>query len=206
MAEKRISKVGKVAIVLAVIAGVLSLSRAIYNYAQHGESTDRLGLLDLRPSPSKATNLFHIYYVKKMSVNGICFADAIFVKDTASLREVAEGIDEPIPRVSSHELGHAFGLPHRQDTTNLMASGTTGTWLNDAEINQAREVARKFDWLEPAPEVLKRANALFRANKQPEAAAFYARLATIPLNAEEVELAKQRAVQATQPSSNATAK
>ena len=37
MAEKRISKVGKVAIVLAVIAGVLSLTRAIYNYAQHGE-------------------------------------------------------------------------------------------------------------------------------------------------------------------------
>ena len=37
MAEKRISGVGKVAIALAVIAGVLSLSRAIYNYAQPGE-------------------------------------------------------------------------------------------------------------------------------------------------------------------------
>jgi hypothetical protein len=173
---------------------------------QQGESTDRLGLLNLRPSSSKATNLFHIYYVKEMPVNGICFSDAIFVKDTASLREVAGGIDEPIPRVSSHELGHAFGLPHRQDTTNLMASGTTGTWLNEAEIDQAREVARKFHWLEPAPDVLKRANALFRANKQQEAAALYGRLATISLNADEVELAKRRAVQATQPGSNSTAK
>ena len=37
VAEKSISKTGKVAIALAVVAGVLSLSRAIYNYAQHGE-------------------------------------------------------------------------------------------------------------------------------------------------------------------------
>ena len=141
-----------------------------------------------------------------MSVNGICFSDAIFVKDTASLREVAGGIDEPIPRVSSHELGHAFSLPHRQDTTNLMASGTTGTWLNEAEIAQAREAARKFDWLEPAPEVLKRANALFRVNKQQEAAALYARLSTIPLNAEEVELAKQRIAQANRTNSGSSTK
>ena len=37
MAEKSISKTGKVAIALAVVAGILSLSRAIYNFAQHGE-------------------------------------------------------------------------------------------------------------------------------------------------------------------------
>ena len=32
---------------------------------------------------------------------------------------------------------------HRQDTTNLMQSGTTGFSLNDAEIATAREVAQK---------------------------------------------------------------
>ena len=37
MTNRSVSKTGKVAIVLAVIAGVLSLSRAIYNYTQHGE-------------------------------------------------------------------------------------------------------------------------------------------------------------------------
>src|SRR5438034_8583953 len=100
---------------------------------QPGEPSGRRWLLGLRPSPSKATNTFHIYYLKQMSVNGIYFPEGIFVKDTASLGKVEGGIDEPLPRVSSHELGHAFGLPHRQDTTNLMASGTTGTGLNDEE-------------------------------------------------------------------------
>jgi hypothetical protein len=37
MANQSISKAGKIAVALAVIAGVLSLSRAIYNYIQHGE-------------------------------------------------------------------------------------------------------------------------------------------------------------------------
>ena len=37
VANQGISKGGKLAIALAVIAGVLSLSRAIYNYTQHGD-------------------------------------------------------------------------------------------------------------------------------------------------------------------------
>ena len=37
MANQSIGKTGKVAIALAVVAGVLSLSRAIYNYSQHGQ-------------------------------------------------------------------------------------------------------------------------------------------------------------------------
>src|SRR6266699_2873500 len=38
---------------------------------QPREPSSRRGLLSLRPSPSKATNVFHLYYLKEMSVNGI---------------------------------------------------------------------------------------------------------------------------------------
>ncbi len=36
--------------------------------------SSRRELLSLRPSPSKATNVFHLYYLKEMSVNGIYFS------------------------------------------------------------------------------------------------------------------------------------
>ena len=149
-------------------------------------------LLELRPLISRATNMFHIYYLKQMPMNGIFFPEAIFVKDTASLRNVTGGLDEPLPRVTSHELGHAFGLSHRQDTTNLMASGTTGAWLNEEEIKMARASARKCGWIEPAPDLMKKANTLFDANHTKEEAELYFRLATIPGRNEQVELAKRR--------------
>ena len=152
-------------------------------------------LLALRPPATASTNLFNIYYIKKMPVNGIYFPEAIFVKDTASLRPVVGGLDEPLPRVTSHELGHAFGLAHRQDTTNLMASGTTGTWLNEEEIRQVRLTARTFPWIEPAPDIMKKANALFRAGRVSEAARLYSRLATIDSKDSKVQLAKKRAAQ-----------
>jgi hypothetical protein len=161
-----------------------------YRLAARGE--DHSQLPELRPPGSKATNMLHIYYLKEMGVNGIFFPDGIFVKDTASLRTVAGGLDEPLPRVTSHELGHAFGLSHRQDNTNLMASGTTGAWLNDEEITIARAAARKWSWIEPASELMKKANTLFRAKKLKEARELYSRLAAIQAKDEQAELAKRR--------------
>lgn len=147
----------------------------------------------LRPMETEASNTFHLYYLKRMPVNGVCLREGIFVKDTASLRDVPGGIDEPIPRVSSHELGHAFGLPHRQNRTNLMASGTTGTWLNAEEIKRARANAQQVPWIETASAMLKRADEWAREGKFTEAKKLYQHVGGIPLNAEQVERARKRA-------------
>ena len=98
----------------------------------------------LLPEESRKFDGLHVYYLHKFSVNGVWLGgDFALVQETAKLRAVPGGIDEPIPRVTSHELGHALGLPHRQNTTNLLASGTTGTRLNTREVETARESAKK---------------------------------------------------------------
>jgi hypothetical protein len=161
-------------------------------HAESATQADRSALLGLRPKNSFGTNLFHIYYLKQLPMNGIYFPEGIFIKDTASLRPVAGGLDEPLPRVTSHELGHALNLPHRQDTTNLMASGTTGRWINNEEVQQARATALKLNWISAAPDLIQKANTLFRNKSRKEAIALYSTLATIPLKDPRVELAKTR--------------
>lgn len=98
----------------------------------------------IRPEASRRFDGLHVYYIHDFSVNGVYMgSDYAVVQETARLREVEGGIDEPLPRVTAHELGHALGLPHRQDRTNLLASGTTGTKLNAKEVETARDRARK---------------------------------------------------------------
>ena len=95
------------------------------------------------PQDRLSATAINVCYVKEVPPNGFYNGKLIVVKDTAALKEVAGGLDEPLPRVTSHEIGHALGLPHRQDTTNLMQSGTTGFSLNEAEIATAREKAQE---------------------------------------------------------------
>jgi hypothetical protein len=149
-------------------------------------------LLELMPESSRATNAFNVYYLKRFGVNGVYFRRGVFVKDTAGLKSIEGGIDEPIPRVTSHELGHALSLPHRQNVTNLMSSGTTGTNLNAAEISDTRKAASKFSWIHAAPDVLKRADDAYGRKEMPEARELYRRIADIPVAAEAVEKAKKR--------------
>jgi hypothetical protein len=100
----------------------------------------------LAPAQSRGRPGLHVYYVHQLPPNGVYLGQNVcFVKETAALRKVEGGIDEPLPRVTAHELGHGLGLPHRQDVTNLMASGTTGTLLNEAEVAVARGRAEKIE-------------------------------------------------------------
>ncbi len=52
-----------------------------------------------------------VYYIHAFAANGVFLGDrTAFVQETAQLRPVPGGIDEPLPRVTAHELGHALGL------------------------------------------------------------------------------------------------
>ncbi len=130
-------------------AGILLLVESIVhepisetNFVREPLTSTRTQLFSLRRTTNIRADLLNVYYLHAFDVNGICFPDAIFVKDTAALRKVPGGINEPIPRVTSHEIGHALGLDHRQNVTNLMASGTTGIWLNASEQALARGAAQ----------------------------------------------------------------
>jgi hypothetical protein len=144
-------------------------------------------MLGYMPEASYRADVFNVYYIKRFSVNGVYLRRAIFVQDTASLRKVEGGIDEPLPRVTSHELGHALGLPHRQDTFNLMASGTTGTTLNAAEIETTRKKAASIHWISRAPDLLAKADALQAEGKTEEAREIYVQLSVLPIEGEAMD-------------------
>ncbi len=136
-------------------------------------------LLGLIPEQSYHQGAFNLYYIKEFAVNGVFLGKAIFVKETASLHTVESGIDEPIPRVTSHELGHALGLAHRQDQINLMASGTSGILLNSKEVERSRAEAGQIAWFHRAPDLLAKAQEYQRTGNKSEARLIYNRLATV---------------------------
>ena len=135
----------------------------------------------LRPEESRDKKLMHVYFVHEMNVNGVYLGGGVaFVKETAQLQPVEGGIDEPVPRVMSHELGHALGLPHRQDRTNLMASGKTGTLFNAAEIRRVRETVAKLDSAAPVGIMARQAKEHYEAGRWSDALALDFELVALP--------------------------
>ena len=102
----------------------------------------------IRPPQSMAHNMFHLYCIHEFQPNGATIGghDVIFFKDSASLIPVEGGIDEPLPRVLSHQLGYALSLGNVDDQTYLMANGTTGTLLSEREVFTARQAVQSIEW------------------------------------------------------------
>lgn len=152
-------------------------------YASLGENRTEGHLRLIRPRASLSRDTFHLYFIRRMRPNGICFNSSyqlLFVKDTAELNPVPGGIDEDLPRVSAHEIGHALELEHRQDTFNLMASGTTGTLLNDAEAATSRAAAQKLPWCLKPEAALALGEKLDAEKRAKDADAVYTALASLP--------------------------
>ena len=143
---------------------------------------DRLGPFRmLAPEGSRSEAGMNVYYIHKFSVNGVYFDDRVaFVQETARLRPVPGGLDEPLPRVTAHELGHALGLPHREDRTNLLASGNNGTTLNEDEAARARSKARSTPGSLPVPDLRKKAEAALARGNTAEARQTLTWLAEVP--------------------------
>jgi len=126
---------------------------------QYTEDAAATAFLDVTYVPSVPNN---------PGVNGISFGGAdleVFVKDAVGLGKVADARPSEVPavrtvqdakpgetiavdakaamqgRTTAHEICHQLGLPHRQNSTNLMASGTTGWTLNEAEVVIIRKTA-----------------------------------------------------------------
>ena len=149
----------------------------------------------LRPQASLAEGMAHVYYVHDLPVNGfILFGGrgGIFIKDTAQLRDVEGGIDEPLPRVTAHELGHVLTLPHLASTVNLMGQGTTGTILDEHEIQQARQAAEAMKWDTNPVSLQREADALFQEGEAGRGKPLYEVLATIPGRSSIKDAAKKK--------------
>jgi hypothetical protein len=100
------------------------------------------------PEASRATEGVNVSNIRELQVNGVMIddgGDLVLVKERARLGSIEGSIDEPIPRVTAHELGDFLGLKHRQDRANLLASDTTGTRPNVRAVTHARERAWKLE-------------------------------------------------------------
>jgi hypothetical protein len=156
--------------------------RARFRLARELDGAENLRLYEiLIPEASRVFDGLHVYYLHQFPVNGVHLEeDLVLVKETAELAEVEGGIDEPVPRVTAHELGHALGLSHRRPRTSLLASGTTGTRLTAEEVAQARAAARTIAGVAAVPAVRRAAREAEGRGDRASARRLWTWLAAVP--------------------------
>lgn len=96
------------------------------------------------PAAQFNTAAIDVCFVRDMGPNGFFYGEPVVVCEKPEFTKVSGGSDNPVARVAAHELGHVLFLKHRQDHTNLMASGRNGVSLNHQEIRDARTRAMQI--------------------------------------------------------------
>lgn len=108
------------------------------------------------PTDHFSLTAIDVCFVKEMGPNGFFYGEPVVVCENPEFHRVKGGSDNPVARVTAHELGHVLFLQHRQEVTNLMASGKNGVLLNQREIVDARKRALEILTQTTPGKVLKR--------------------------------------------------
>jgi len=103
------------------------------------------------PTQHFSPTAIDVCFVRDMGPNGFFYGEPVVVCETPEFTKVRGGASNPVARVIAHELGHVLFLQHRQDHTNLMASGRNGVSLNAQEIRDARQRALQILGQAPTP-------------------------------------------------------
>lgn len=102
------------------------------------------------PTHQFSLSAIDVCFVKEMGPNGFFYGEPVVVCENPEFHKVSGGAENIVARVTAHELGHVLFLQHRQERTNLMASGKNGVSLSPQEIKNARK--RALEILGKAPE------------------------------------------------------
>ena len=163
-------------------AGQLERFKALVKM-NNGEftSTDPFALL-LPMTPSRTAEGLHVYIFHELPMNGFYLtgADAGLTREKPELNQVKGGSKDSLARVEAKLLGHALGLPNRDDDVGLLSSGTNGTGLSEVEIGQARQIARTIPGAFDVDDLAKQAEAAAKKKDTDKARRYYTWLTEVP--------------------------
>jgi hypothetical protein len=112
---------------------------------------DRNWVKSAIPTQQFSPTAINVCFVKDMGPNGFFYGEPVVVCENPEFNKVSGGAASIVARVTAHELGHVLFLQHRQERTNLMASGKNGVTLNSYEIKDARKRALEILGQTPVP-------------------------------------------------------